>query len=187
MRKSIAFRPSDVDALEDRLVLSRVSVAPSAAVAHHATATPQEKATAKVREAFSTFDQNLTQAVNNDLALPLMTGSGTAMGNAPLYNEQIGQDLTTLERSVLKAPGHLAAGAPAVSQVRQLILGSGEYSLRTRLNALTMSTLVMGSSLTSYLSVAVEETQQTFTKVNQEILASLSSTAPAQTASTSSS
>jgi hypothetical protein len=187
MRKSFAFRTSVAETLEVRLVMSRLGVATHVgAPGHPAPATPQAKATSKVTEAFSNFAQDFTLAVNNDLELPVMMGTGTSSGNAPLFMEQLGQDLTTLERSVLKAPGHVPAGAPLVSQVRELIIGPGANSLMSRLTGLTTSSLAMGSSLASYENVALEEARQTYARVNKDVVASLQpspSAVPAQSAS----
>jgi hypothetical protein len=181
VRKPFAFRPSVADELEDRLVLSRVGLAsPAVAPGHLAPTSTQARASRQLDDAFSTFVEEFTLAVNNDLVMPVLNGSATSAGNLPLFNEQIAQELTTLERGALKAAGHVPAGSPVVSQVRQSIIDPGPNGLRGRLNALTTSTVAMGASIPAYENVAIQEIRQTSTRVKQEILASLSSpsTAP---------
>jgi hypothetical protein len=173
MRKPSAFCALAVEALEDRLVLSQVGT-PS-------PVTPREQMTAKVNAAYTTFVQNFGTAVNNDLYLPSVGGS---MGsNAPLLSQQLGQDLTTLERRVLKTLGPGSAGSPTAAKVRQSILGSSKDSLRSKLGTLTMSSMQVGSSISGYESAAMQEIRQNFLHVDQQILASLGSSGSTSTSS----
>jgi hypothetical protein len=150
-----------VEALEDRLVLSHVGT--------RSPATPQEQTTAKVNAAYSAFVQDFGTAVNNDLYLAGATGS---MGSgAPMFSQQLGQDLVTLERNVLKTLGPGSAGSPTAIKVRQAILGDGSNSLRMRLSRLTTSSMGLGSSLSAYESAAMQEIRQNFRQVDQRVLA----------------
>jgi hypothetical protein len=177
VRKPCAFRALAVEALEDRLVPSHVGT--------RSPATPQEQTTARVNAAYTAFVQNFGTAVNNDLYLPSVTGS---MGsNAPLFSQQLGQDLTTLERSVLKTLGHGSAGSATATKVRQSILGSSSNSLRSKLGTLTNSGMGLGSSISAYESAAMQEIRQNFLHVNQQILASLASSGSTATTTTATS
>jgi hypothetical protein len=182
MRRPPAFRALVVESLEDRLVLSRLGAAPAAATLtpHHvAPATPQAIATAKVGAAYKTFVQSFTNAVNVDLYMPIVSGSGAT--SMPFFSQQLGQSLVTLDRGVLQAMGHVPAGSPAAVQVRQSILGSDAASLRSRLYSLTMSSMGLGSAITEYQNTALQEIHQNFLRVNQQVTAAvaLSTSSPA--------
>jgi hypothetical protein len=182
MGRPSAFRALAVETLEDRLVLSHVSAPAAAAVLHHrAQATPQEQMTARVNAAYTAFVSSFSSAVNNDLYLPSVTGS--LGGNTAMFSQQLGQDLTTLERGVVKTLSPGAAGAPTATKVRQAILGNSSDSLRSKLSTLTIGSMGLGSSITAYESTAMQVIRQNFTHVNQQIQASLaasnSSSAPA--------
>jgi len=177
VRKPCAFRALAVEALEDRLVLSHVGT--------RSPATPQEQMTAKVNAAYTAFVQNFGTAVNTDLYLPSVSGS---MGsNAPLFSQQLGQDLTTLAQSVLKTLGHGSPGSPTATKVRQSILGSSSSSLRSQLSSLTMSGMGLGSSISAYESAAMQEIRQNFLHVDQQILASLGSSGSTSTSTSTTS
>jgi len=183
MRKTSAFRPLVLDWLEDRLVLSPVSVATKAAAVHQrAPLSAQQVATNQVADAYSRFVTNFTEAVNVDLYAPSVSGYA---GNAAFFSQQLGQELNTLTTSavsVVKSAGAQPAGSPAVTQVKQAINGSSSSSLRSRLSALTLSSLEVGSAISSYEGTAVEEIQQNYTHVKKDILADL----PASTTTSSS-
>jgi hypothetical protein len=175
MRKpSVSCAPT-VERLEDRLVLSHAGHVSTAA-----PITPQEQTTAKVNAAYTAFVHDFGTAVNNDLYLPSVSG---AMGsNVPFFSQQLGQDLTTLERRVLKTLSPGSAGSPAATKVRQSILGSGKDSLKSKLSALTMSSMEVGSSISGYESAAMQEIRQNFMHVDQQVLGSLPSSGSASTA-----
>ena len=119
MRKTSAFRPLVIDWLEDRVVLSHAT---AAAAAHPRTPlTAQQIASDQVSNAYSTFVTNFTEAVNIDLYAPNVSGYGA---NAAFFSQQLGQELSTLTKSVVKSLGSVPAGSPAVTQVRQAINGS---------------------------------------------------------------
>jgi hypothetical protein len=184
MRRPSAFRALAVETLEDRLVLSHVSAPATAAALHQrAPATPQHQLTARVNAAYTAFVSNFGSAVSNDLYLPSVTGSGGA--NTAMFSQQLGQDLTTLERGVLKTLGHGSAGSPTATKVRQSILGNSRDSLKNKLSALTIGSMSLGSSITAYESTAMQEIRQNFTHVNQQVLASLASSTSSATPATS--
>jgi hypothetical protein len=172
VRKPCAFRALAVEALEDRLVLSHLGT--------RSPATPQEQTTAKVNAAYTAFVQDFGTAVNNELYLPSVTGS--VGSNFPLFSQQLGQDLTTLDRRVLKTLGHGSAGSPTATKIRQAILGNSKDSLRSKLSALTMSSMGLGSSISAYESAAMQEIRQNFTHVDQQVLASLGASGSTSTA-----
>jgi hypothetical protein len=180
MRKTSAFRPLVMDWLEDRLVLSHVGVASKAAATHQrAPLSAQQIATDKVSNAYSVFVTNFTEAVNVDLYAPSVSGYA---GNAAFFSQQLGQELGTLSKSVVKSMGSQPAGSPAVKQVRLAINGPASTSLGNRLIALTQSSLEIGSAMSSYEGTAVEEIQQNYAKVKKDVLAALpASTLPAST------
>ena len=67
-------------------------------------------------DAYSIFVTNFTEAVNVDLYAPNVTGIAN---NLPMFTQQLQQELTTLEQSVVKSLGHQPArrarGHPAPS------------------------------------------------------------------------
>ena len=171
MRKRSAFRPLVMDQLEDRVVLSHVGKPKTAA-----PPSAQTLATDKVSNAYSNFVTNFTEAVNVDLYAPSVTGYAS---NAPMFTQQLGQELSTLTQTVVKSLGHEPAGTPVVTQVRQAINGSSSNSLRNRLTALTLSSLEVGSAISSYEGDAVNTIQQNFLRVKKDVLASLPATTTA--------
>jgi hypothetical protein len=181
MRRTSAFRALAVETLEDRLVLSHVSAPASSSALHqrsHTPATPQEQLTVKVRAAYGAFEQNFTNMVNTDLYLPGITGS--LGSNLPLFSDQLGKDLTTLDEGVLRTMGHGSASTPTGKKVRELIIGSSSNSLKNRLSRLTISSMGLGSAFTSYEATALQEIRQNFLRVKQVVVGSLASgTAPA--------
>jgi hypothetical protein len=185
MRKTSAFRPRVLDRLEDRLVLSHVSVAAKPAAVHQrAPASAQQLAANQVADAYSTFVTNFTEAVNVDLYAPSVSG---AMGNAAFFSQQLGQELTTLTTSVVnvvKSAGAQPAGSPAVTAIKQAINGSSSSSLRSRLSALTLSSLEVGSAISSFEGTAVQTIQQNYIHVKKDVLADLP--APTTTSTSSS-
>jgi hypothetical protein len=157
--------------LEDRLVPSHVGVAPKAAAVHQrAPLSAQATAGKQVSNAYSTFVTNFSQAVNVDLYAPSVSGYGS---NSAFFSQQLGQELNTLTKSVLKSLGSQPAGSPAVAQVRQAIQGSSSTSLRSRLGALTLASLQVGSAISAYESTAIGEIQQNYTRVKKDVLAAL--------------
>ena len=110
MRKTSAFRPLVMDWLEDRLVLSHVSVASKAAVHERAPLSAQQIAADHVSNAYSTFVTNFTEAVNVDLYAPSVSG---AMGNETFFSQQL---LARVEQSH-EERGQVA-GLPACRRTR---------------------------------------------------------------------
>ena len=165
-----------VETLEDRVVQSQLGALSNATAPLDTPA----RTTARVSGAYKAFVQSFDNAINVDLYMPSMTGSGGS--NTPFFSQQLGESLTTLDRNVVKAIGHVPAGSPAAVQIRKSILGPGADSLRSRLSALTMASAGLGSSITAYQNAALQEIRQNFVHVNQQILASPPASTPSRTA-----
>jgi hypothetical protein len=171
MRRTSAFQPLVVDGLEDRRLLSHLGAASAAAAVHQqASPSAQAIATTQVSDAYSAFVTNFSEAVNVDLYAPNVSGYGS---NAPFFSQQLGQELSTLTKSVMKSLNSEPAGSHAVIQIRKAINGSSSSSLRSRLTALTQSSLEVGSAISTYEGTAIKEIQQNYLHVKKEVLAAL--------------
>ena len=180
MRKQAGFRPRVAEALEERVVPSRAGV--SAAVA---PASPQTALTARIRGAFSDFEQSLIQAINVDLVLPAYSGAAAFGSSTQALALPLQQGLTTLARDLARVLGETPAEAAVAGQVRQAILGPARDSLRSRLDALTTASVEQGASIYGYTNAVRQAIAEVFARVNQEALAALPAVAaPAGTAAT---
>ena len=96
MSKRSAFRPLVMDALENRVVLSHVSVTAKAAAKHRPALSAQTVATDKLMTTYSNFIANFTLSYTNNIEGPESNGSPSDLSD---FNKELGQELKALEKA----------------------------------------------------------------------------------------
>jgi hypothetical protein len=171
MRFRHGFRPWRLEVLESRAVPAQAGAGLPTLLDQVIALPPSLRQSAPVQQAFSTFLQNYTHAVESVLFAPGPGGTINPAGNLSAFDAAVRTALVQLSTDLTNALNNSPAGSSLVSGVQQSILGNGPNSLQSRLLALSTTFLGTGITPQTVIAGASPVIAQAAARVNLLVLA----------------